>query len=150
MKVTVLLRNDHEMLRDLIEKFQKTPMHKQGMTLFQEIRMQIKVHSQMASEIFYSALSATPSDRAVALVATAEKRCEAVESLFQELNRMKPEDPGFESKMKKVIAEIDRHIEMEEAEMFHEARKALPEYRLEELGLEMQARRDSLKVLAVS
>jgi hemerythrin-like domain-containing protein len=151
MKVTVLLKRDHEVLLGLIDKFRKTATRKQnGKAVFQEIKNEVQMHSQMASEVLYSALAATPSDRAVQLVATAEQRCRAVESLFHELSRMNPADDNFDVKMNAVISEIGQHIEMEEEELFHEARKALPEYRLEELGLEMQGRRNTLKMLTVS
>jgi hypothetical protein len=50
--------------------------------------------------------------------------------------------------MNTVISEIGRHIEMEVDELFHEARKAFPEYRLEELGLETEDRRNKMRVLA--
>jgi Hemerythrin HHE cation binding domain len=149
MKITVLLRHNHEVLRDLIDKFRNTSTRKQDeQAIVQEIRKQVQMHSEMASEAFYPALAATPSDRAAQLVATARKRCEVVEKLFQELSRMKPTDAAFEGKMNMVISEIGRHIEMEEDELFHEARKAFPEYRLEELGLETQNRRTSMKLLA--
>ena len=149
MKITVLLRRNHEVLRDLIDKFTNTSTRKQhDQSIVQEIRNQVHVHSQMASEAFYPALAATTSDRAAQLVAAARKRCEGVEKLFQDLSRMKPSDPAFEVKMNTVISEIGRHIEMEEDELFHEARKAFPEYRLEELGLETEDRRNRMRVLA--
>jgi hypothetical protein len=40
------------------------------------------------------------------------------------------------------------HIEQEEEEIFEEARKNIPEYRLEELGLEMEHRKKILTTLA--
>jgi hemerythrin-like domain-containing protein len=43
---------------------------------------------------------------------------------------------------------VMQHIEKEEDEIFDEARKTLPEYRLEELGLEMEDRRKILLTLA--
>jgi hypothetical protein len=62
---------------------------------------------------------------------------------------MSPSSRLFETKMNTLIAEMEWHIEEEEERMFQEARKTLPEYRLEELGLEMQSRRETLKMLAV-
>lgn len=151
MKITVLLRHNHEVLRDLIDKFRNMPKRKQDeQAIIQEIRKQIQMHSEMASEAFYPALAATTSDRAAQLVATARKRCEVVEKLFQELSRMKPSDAAFEGRMEMVISEIGRQIEMEEDELFHEARKAFPEYRLEELGLETQARQKRMHMLAAT
>src|SRR5262252_3219958 len=142
MKITVLLRHNHEVLRDLIDKVRNTSMRKQDeQSIVQEIRKQVQMHSEMASEAFYPALAASPSDRAAQLVAIARKRYDVVEKLFQELSRLKPADAAYEAKMNTVISEIGRHIDMEEDELFHEARKAFPEYRLEELGLETQDRR---------
>jgi hemerythrin-like domain-containing protein len=50
--------------------------------------------------------------------------------------------------MTAMMDEVIRHIEREEEEIFDEARKNLPEYRLEELGLEMEDRRKILTQLA--
>ena len=150
MKVTLLLRHDHETLRGLIDRFKNTGAHEQSrLHLFQEIRSELRIHMQLASETLYSTLSATPSDRAVELVANAQQRSEMVEKLTDELNRMNPSDHNFDIRMNALIAEIEWHIEEEEERIFQEARKTLPEYRLEELGLEMQNRREMLKVLAV-
>ena len=119
-------------------------------SIVQEIRKQVRMHSEMASEAFYPALAASPSDRAAQLVAIARKRYDVVEKLFQELSRLKPSEAAYEAKMNMVISEIARHIDMEEEELFHEARKAFPEYRLEELGLETQDRRRRMNILAVT
>ena len=73
------------------------------------MRSQVQMHSQMASEVLYPALAASPSDRAVQLVATARKRCETLERLFQN-SRINPSDHDFEVKMNTVISEIGRHI----------------------------------------
>jgi hypothetical protein len=50
--------------------------------------------------------------------------------------------------MASLISEVTQHIKMDEEEIFDEARKILPEYRLEELGLEMEDRRKILTTLA--
>ena len=151
MKITVLLRHNHEVLRNLIDKFKNTSTRKQhDPSIIQEIRNQVQMHSQMTSEAFYPALAATPSDRAVQLVSTARKRCEVVEKLLQELSHLKPSDAAFESKMNMVISEIGRQIDLEEDELFHEARKAFSEYRLEELGLETEERHSKMRMLAAT
>jgi len=117
--------------------------------LLQEIRHELQTHALLAAETLYSALAATPSDRAVELVENAQERAQAVESLTTELSRMSPSDRHFDSKMNTLFAEIEWLIEEEEERIFQEARKTLPEYRLEELGLEMQHRREMLRMLAV-
>jgi len=151
MKVTVLLRNDHDALKALFNKFNKPSARNQNgrKELFNEIRREILVHSQMEQEIFYPALSATASTEAAGIVGKAEQEHHAVEKLLQELSGMNPgSDKNFESKMALLIESVVAHIQMEEEEIFDEARKNLPEYRLEELGLEMEDRRKILSTIA--
>ena len=151
MKVTVLLRNDHEALKALFDKFKKPSASRNQngkKDLFNEIQRELLIHSQMEQEIFYPALSSTPSNHAVDLVSTAEQEHKDVEKLLEEMRAMSGSEKNFDAKVGQLIDQVERHIEMEESEVFDEARKNLPEYRLEELGLEMEDRRKILLTLA--
>ena len=151
MKITVVLRNDHEVLRDLFNKFQKpsgTRTQASKKDLFNEIRREILVHSQTEQEVFYAALNATSSVRAAELTSKAEQQHRAIEELLHELSGMNGSEKNFETKVAALMDAVIEHIEMEEEEIFDEARKNLPEYRLEELGLEMEDRRKILVTLA--
>lgn len=151
MKMTVLLGNDQSDLRQLIEQFRNTAVDENDnpllMEIGQQIRKQLRIHSQAASEVFYPAHAMTPPDQSASTTATAEKRCEMFESLFRELSRMKPSDADFEGKVDSVIAEIGRHIAMQEDELIHEAQKAFLEYRFD--GPQESEGRFYLKMLAV-
>jgi iron-sulfur cluster repair protein YtfE (RIC family) len=150
MKVTVFLRNEHENLKSLFNKYNK-PSTRDGngkKELFNDIRREILLHSQMEIEIFYPALSGTSSATAVDLVAVAMQEHSAIEQSLQELNAIAPSERSFDTQMSALIDEVMRHFEKEEEEIFEEARKNLSEYRLEELGLEMEARRKILTQLA--
>jgi hypothetical protein len=78
-------------------------------------------------------------------VTTAQQRNRAVQGLLQELVAMHPSDENFAIKMDLLMDEVTRHIAMDEEEMFHEARRIMPDYQLEELGVEMQRRKNTLK-----
>jgi hemerythrin-like domain-containing protein len=150
MKVTVFLRNEHENLKSLFNKYKK-PNVRNGngkKELFNDIRREILLHSQMEIEIFYPALSGTSSTTAVNLVSEATAEHAVIEKSLQELSGISPSDRSFETKMSAMMDTVSRHIDREEEEIFDEARKNLPEYRLEELGLEMEARRKLLTQLA--
>src|SRR5262245_39962312 len=146
MKVTVVLRNDHEGLKTMFDQFKKPSSARANgkKELFDEIRRELLIHSRMEQEIFYPALSGTSSARAAELVENAEHDHRAMEKLLQELNVMSGSDKNFETKMTLLMDMVVRHIDMEEEEMFDEARKNLPEFRLEELGLEIEDRRKIL------
>jgi hemerythrin superfamily protein len=102
----------------------------------------------MESEIFYPALASTSSTEAQLLVSTAQGEHESVERLIDELNGMNAQDRNFEAKADELIDAVTRHMEKEEEVIFDEARRKLPEYRLEELGLEMEIRLKILSQLA--
>ena len=150
MKVTVFLKNDHEMVNSLFAKYKKASNRAQNgkKEIFEEIRREILIHSQMEVEIFYPALTSTTSTTAGQLVASAQEDHETIEKLLDEIARLGVQDRTFDSKMTRLIEEVTHHIEKEEDEIFNEARKILPEYRLEELGLEMEDRRKILTQLA--
>jgi len=150
MKITVLLNRDHETVRSLFAKYNKAGGRAQNgkKELFEEIRREIMIHSQMETEIFYPALRSTASVRAEELVSSAMEEHDAAEDLIQELAAMNGNDRHFDAKMTHLIDTVNGHIDKEEEEIFDEARKSLPEYRLEELGLEMEDRRKILTQLA--
>jgi hemerythrin superfamily protein len=151
MKVTVLLKNDHQALIALFNKLNKpsgtlTPNAK--MELCSQIRRDMSIHSQIEKEIFYPAVTAISSPRAAELVLRAQKDHDSIEKLLQELSTTNASDKTFETRTMTLMEEVLRHIEMEEEQIFEEVRTNLPEYRLEELGLEMEDRRKVLLTLA--
>ena len=150
MKVTVFLRNEHENLKSLFNNYKKpNPRNGNGKKeLFSDIRREILLHSQMEIEIFYPALSGTSSTTAINLVSIAKEEHAAIENKLQELSGMNPSDRSFDTKMSEMMDSVTSHIEKEEDQIFDEARKNLPEFRLEELGLEMEDRRKILTQLA--
>ena len=150
MKVTVLLRNDHDAVKSMFALYKKAGNRNQNekREVFNEICREISLHSQMEAEIFYPALTSTASTNAEKLVSTAIEEHQAVEKLLSEIAALSPQDRNFDVKMTSLFAEVNRHIDMEEELIFGEARQILPEYRLEELGLEMEERRKILTQLA--
>ena len=150
MKVTVVIRNEHENLKSMFNKYKKPgPRNGTGRReLFNDIRREILVHSQMEVEIFYPALEGTSSSTAANLINNAVAEHRAIDIQLQELSSMNPADRNFETGMADLMDEVLRHFDMEEEAIFDEARQNLPEYRLEELGLEMEDRRKILTQLA--
>ena len=150
MKITVLLKKDHEAVRSLFARYKKVVGRAQNgkKELVEEIRREILIHSQMETEIFYPAVSGTASTQAEELVSSAMEEHRTVEKLLRDLASPNGNDRQFDAKMNTLIEEVNRHMDREEGDIFDEARKNLPEYRLEELGLEMEDRRKMLTQLA--
>jgi iron-sulfur cluster repair protein YtfE (RIC family) len=151
MKVTVLVRNDHESLKAFFKNFNRVAggrSHESKRDRFNEFRRELLIHFRMEQEIFYPALVGTASPRAATLVGRAEQDHRSIERGLRELEALSPASKAFDTRLAALIDDVTRHIAMEEEEIFGEARKSLSEYRLEELGLEMEERRKILVTLA--
>jgi hemerythrin superfamily protein len=143
MKVTAYLRKDHETIRSLFARFNNAAGRSQNgkETIFEDIQREISLHFQMEAEIFYPELENTASVRAQELAGKALDEHHEADKMLERLAELSTGDKEFDAKMAELMKMITSHIEAEEEEIFEEARKNLPEYRLEELGLEMEARR---------
>jgi hemerythrin superfamily protein len=150
MKVTVFLRKDHELLKSLFDRYEKLGNRspKERETLFSEIQREIMIHSQTEIEIFYPALQNTPSEEARQMVDTALAEHSSIETLLSEIGKAGNQDKQLDAKTIQLFDQVRQHMEHEEEEIFDEARKSLSEFRLEELGLEMEERRRILTQLA--
>ena len=149
MKVTVLLRNDHEGLTSLLNKYKKSASNRSNgkKELVDEIIRELRVHAQTEREVFYSALTESFTEEGVTIVSKAEEQLRGIEKLVGQLSASNASDKNFETTMDSLMEQIDQHIQLDE-EVFDEARKVLTEVRLEELGLEMEDRRKILVTLA--
>jgi hemerythrin superfamily protein len=150
MKITVLLRKDHETVMSLFAKFNKAQGRPNNgkKEAFEDIRRELTLHSQIEDEIFYSALENTTSTKVPDLLSQARTDHRLVETLLEELGSMNAGDSQFDTKMGELMAAVEGHVELEEEQIFEEARQQLSEVRLEELGLEMDIRRRILTQLA--
>ncbi len=147
MKVTLLLRNERAALKALFAEYQKTGHRNQygKQRFFNAIHKEIRLQSHMTTDVFYTELASTSSTVARALAATGEQQLRSIEA---RLNSMNARDPNFDASMSALLEDVNRLIELEEEQIFVEARKILPEYKLESLGLEIEDRRRLLRYLA--
>jgi hemerythrin-like domain-containing protein len=67
-----------------------------------------------------------------------EEHAEAEETL-KRLEKLDPEDPGFDDELGTLMAEIRHHIEDEEGEMFAHMRQVIDEDELRKLGARVEA-----------
>jgi hemerythrin HHE cation binding domain-containing protein len=139
MKVTALLRNEHNTVEALFAKFENVEAGNQNSKrrLFDEMRWKLLNYFETKTEIFYPALALTASPTARNLTSAAEEQIGAIEDLLDSMNT---QDENFDTRMNELIGAVTRHIETEEERIFDEARNNLTEYRIEELGLEMEQR----------
>ena len=150
MDPIALLKKDHDEVEELFEQYDKAGdeayAHKQ--TLFAEIREALRVHMDIEETIFYPAVKAVRDEELKDEVREADEEHHLVKILLGELSKMTPKDEQFDAKMTVLKENIEHHVEEEETELLPDAKKALSAELLEQLGDEMEERKESLQVRA--
>lgn len=144
MDAIELLEQQHRETETLFDRFEAAGSDEQKAEIATEVIADLRVHTTIEEEIFYPALREADEDLEDDVLEGYEEH-HAVELLMDELDGMSPDDERFEAKFTVVKEFVLHHVEEEENDMFPQAREALGEDRLRELGEQMQARADELR-----
>ena len=95
-----------------------------------------------SKEIFYPAVKKARSENVKEECARPNKQ---IKSLLAQISSITSADETYDMKIKVLKEDVEHHVKEEESEMFPDAKKFLGEKRLNELGAELQARKQELK-----
>ena len=112
---------DHHKVQDLFKQYEEAkddPSKKQK--IFQQIDMELKVHTTIEEEIFYPASREFVSDEETVNEAVVEHA--SAKDLMAQLEGMAPEDPYYDAKVTVLKEMIEHHVEEEEEEYFPEVK----------------------------
>jgi iron-sulfur cluster repair protein YtfE (RIC family) len=134
-----LLTSDHRTVDRLLAQARRDA------TAVETIRTELEAHSTVEEEIFYPAVRTALKEKGQEMVEEAVQEHNEVRELLEELVAMETEDDDYSSKLNELKEKIQHHVKEEEGEMFPQARQALGQDRLRELGQEMESRKEELK-----
>lgn len=143
MKATTLLKKQHQEVKGLFRKVDKTEDPSVREDLMAQIIEKLTVHSTIEEEIFYPAVRGLGSQRTEDTILEALEEHHVVKLVLGELPTVDPEDEHFSAKMTVLSELVEHHADEEEDEMFPMAMK-LGDAELESLGLKMAARAEEL------
>jgi Hemerythrin HHE cation binding domain len=109
--VIVLLREQHERIKQLFRQVSQAPAADRG-ARFDELRALLAVH-ETAEEMILRPVTATDIGKDIADARNAEEK-EATEQLA-ELEKLGPDDPAFEPAFARFEADVLRHAQNEES-----------------------------------
>jgi hemerythrin superfamily protein len=137
MDAITLLTEDHKGVKKLFREFEGKGDRatKAKVDLYQKIKMELEIHTEIEEQFFYPASKEAVSD----MVAEAMEEHKQVDTLLQELQGMNSEDERFDAKMTVLIENVEHHADEEEKEMFPAVKKALGAETLRDLGGRMMA-----------
>jgi hemerythrin-like domain-containing protein len=143
-----LLTKDHETVRKLLKRLDAARAATQRRTLFEKVRDEVQVHSQIEEEIFYPAFrSAAEGQEDVKLFFEAKEEHHIVDVVMDELAGGDPAGAPFAAKCKVLKDLIEHHAEEEEEEMFPHARRLVGKEALADLGRRLGERKRELMAL---
>ena len=141
-----LLKSDHEEVKKL---FRQVEAEDDQEAIFNQIKGALEIHAMIEEEIFYPAVKKARSDNVKDEVREAYEEHKQIKALLAAIAEISPDEESYSAKIKVLKEDVEHHVQEEEGEMFPDARKYLRD-ELEDLGAEMQARKDELKTTGVS
>jgi len=145
MNALNLLKKDHASVRTLFGRFErtgKTDLEKRN-DLLAQIRREIQIHLRAEEEIFYPALKALNGEGRQ-LVSQALNDHKDINDLLTQISRLKLTAKNFDDRFEALVESVDHHVEEEEGEIFRFAEENCSEQELEDLGRQIQERKQFL------
>ena len=134
-----LLKTDHRKVEQLFSELESAT-GKKKLTVFEQIKTELELHTQIEEKIFYPALEEPEETHELALEAYEEH--DVVKKLLRQLSKAKSANEEWEAQAKVLQENVEHHVQEEENELFEKAESALGEEELEELGERMAAEKE--------
>ena len=141
-----MLKDEHREVEQWFKDFEKTTSGPRKQKLAKQICLALRVHTQVEEEILYPACREAGIEED--MMDEADVEHDTAKKLIAQIEAGKAGDDHWDAKVK-VLGEMIKHHVREEEQIggvFWKAKRA--DIDLDELGVEMQARKDQLMKLA--
>jgi hemerythrin-like domain-containing protein len=148
MDAITLLKDDHKLVRRLLEDLEKTTARgeRKRRDLLSRIAANLKAHTTIEEEIFYPAFkeAGQKSDDDKMYFEALEEHRAAGDLVLPDLLNTEVTSEKFSGRAKVLKELVEHHADEEEKEMFPRAKKLLSRDELSELGERLQQRKAEL------
>lgn len=150
MDIYEAIRDDHEEVRDLMEKLESSsqPTGKNASRLFNRLKETILIHMDAEENVFYPILLDEMDYREDALEAIEEHNL--VKQLLHSLEETPRDDERYRPRFTVLRELFEHHIEEEEEDLFDNVQDILGEDETEGLGKQFLTHKQRAKKTAVS
>jgi hemerythrin-like domain-containing protein len=120
-----MLHQDHDKVKSLFEQLEATGEDEESRRerLFSTLFRELDLHAEAEERYFYSRLKNNDDTREIVLESLAEHK--TAKRLLAELDAMDKGTPEWTGKCRTLAEEIERHVEVEEQELFPLAQKVI-------------------------
>jgi hemerythrin-like domain-containing protein len=134
-----LLKEDHREVKQMFKRFKALgdTALKSKKTLVSKMVRELSIHASIEEQALYPVVRAALPD-GEKLVKEALKEHQEAKATLAELDKMAPDDEGYDDEVLTLIEEVDHHVKEEEQEMFPKFRKAIAREDLIKMGDQMR------------
>lgn len=130
--VTKMLEQDHREAEELFAKIKETNGAARA-GLVTKLAEALKLHMQVEETIVYPAI-AKQVDGGADMVKEAKTEHSGARKALADVEKLSPNEPGFDGALETLEAGISHHVEEEEEEVFPKFRDSVDAAELEQLG----------------
>ena len=145
MDALALLKKDHVLVKDLMNKMDEEEDTEQLESMFEQLVDELSIHERIEEDIFYPALQKLPKAREDVLEAFEEHHL--VDEIVKEMD-VETDDERWKAQFTVMKENVEHHIKDEEEKLFPKAEQLLGDKKLGELGIQMadlkEAEREAL------
>ena len=120
--ITLMLREDHQRLKELFDQFGNTTNTTEKRTIVTTALAALDVHAKLEEELIYPAWQEQVNQQGLTDEAVAEHH--VVHLLIKELKGINPEDERYDAKFTALSERVKHHIKEEEEKILPQAEKA--------------------------
>jgi iron-sulfur cluster repair protein YtfE (RIC family) len=131
--VTRILEKDHRKVEQLFEQIKK----QQGSiraNLVEQLGAELRLHMRVEETIVYPFVVKQLNGDGKEMVEEAKTEHAGARKVLAEVERLSPNEPGFDGALEMLEAGIKHHVEEEETEVFPKLRKSASSAQLNEVG----------------
>jgi hemerythrin superfamily protein len=138
----VILKDDHKQIKKLFRQFEAAGdnAEKTKGAIVEKILEALTVHTYIENEAMYPTVRSLLPDLEDDVLESYEEH-HVADVLCMELATMKPSDERFDAKVTVLIEVVEHHVEEEEDDWFPKVREGLGRKRLQEIGVDLEAKR---------
>ena len=144
MNVIELLKTDHDKVDKLFQKVKANP-DSDNTGLFEQIRAELEVHTEVEETIFYPYLIENGDEELKKITEEGIEEHRQAKMFLNELSGLTENSEKFDPKMKVLMEDIQHHVQEEEGQMFRMVEEQFDEATLEELGSEIETAKSKLQ-----
>lgn len=137
MNAIDLLKEDHSRVDRLFKKVKDTPKGEHP-ALFEQIKAELDVHTQIEESVFYPALEKKGNKELKDITLEGIEEHRQAKMFLTELAALPNASKRFEAKLKVLMEDIEHHVKEEEDTMFPLVNDQFTEAALDKLGRQME------------